>query len=287
MGSTSVCWLGHASSIPLSRRRGGSAEAAAGPCLMRIPGAAPPAASISENARLVGLDENPVRALVEGPLAAAVSDVAESTYREDVLNERIADLDWLAQRAAAHQDVNARLLELADAVIPLAFGALYRDDERVCEMLREDASGRVARLGDLAGRGEWLVTVLRDEEPALVDDDAVNELDAQIGTSTPGRAFLLEKRRADVAARAALRADEEIADAALARLEPVAERAYPEPLARSGEAVIVLRVSLLARRDAAPRLDAEISGLAADLESRGYRVRATGPWPAYRFGALP
>jgi hypothetical protein len=48
----------------------------------------------------------------------------------------------------------------------------------------------------------------------------------------------------------------------------------------------VLRVSLLAPRAKAGALDGAIAAVTRDLDPLGYRVRATGPWPAYRFGSL-
>lgn len=237
-------------------------------------------------AALRGIDGTTVRSVTEAGLAAAVSDVDGEAYAGDALNERIADLDWLAERATAHQGVNARLLELAGTVLPLAFGALYRDDERVREMLREDAPGRIARLERLAGRGEWLVTIVRDAGSPS-DDDALRGLDREIAASAPGRAFLLEKRRGEVAARAAERADADAARAALARLGAAAERSYEEPVAGGGPDVVVLRVSLLAPRDARPAIDHAVRATEGELAPRGYRLRVTGPWPAYRFGSLP
>src|SRR5207247_8805193 len=89
-------------------------------------------------------------------------DVDEAVYGEAPLNEHVRDLDWLAARAAQHQVVNGRLLELLGTVLPLSFGAIYRDDDRVRAMLREDTADRGALLASLAGRAEWVVTVSRD-----------------------------------------------------------------------------------------------------------------------------
>jgi len=83
------------------------------------------------SAGLTGIDEAPVGCVVEGALLAAASDVAETEYGETPLNEHVRDLDWLAARAAQHQAVNGRLLELVGTVLPLSFGAIYRDDDRV------------------------------------------------------------------------------------------------------------------------------------------------------------
>jgi gas vesicle protein GvpL/GvpF len=244
-------------------------------------------AAALETADVIGLEGQRVRALVEGPLVAAESDVAPSEYGEDALNDRIRDLDWLTPRAARHQAVNERLLELADSVIPLSFGTLYRDDQRVREMLREDAAARAARLADLVGKAEWVVTVVRGAERPSGADAELRELDQQIASSAPGRAFLLEKRRATVAVAAMRRADAEVARRAVAALEPVSERTYRETVAQGGPDVVVFRASLLAPRDGARAVESAIVALQDTIAPEGYRVRATGPWPAYRFGSLP
>jgi gas vesicle protein GvpL/GvpF len=247
-----------------------------------------PATSSSgiEAAALVGIDESRVRAIPERDLAAIASDLPEEEWRDEVLNERIGDLDWLAPRAAAHQEVNARALELTGALIPLAFGALYRGDERVREMLREDHDAKARKLAELRGKAEWVVTVTRGaaDVPGMTADLAA--LDREIASSDPGRAYLLEKRRTTVASAAAERADDDAARRAFDVLATVSERTYREPVARGGPDVVALRVSLLAPRSdpSVPRAIAHITG---ELGQNGYRVRATGPWPAYRFGSLP
>jgi hypothetical protein len=244
------------------------------------------AAAGVEPAQIAGLDGARVRAIVDGPFAAAYSEVDDAEYGESAINERVRDLDWLTPRASAHQSVNARLLDLAGVVLPLSFGALYRDDARVKEMLREDLHARRARLEALAGRAEWVVTVLRDSAHAVGAADELRALDDEIAASAPGKGYLLEKRRTTVASEAASRADVDASERALGALIRVAERSYREPVAKGGNDVVVLRVSLLAPRAKAGVIDGAIAAVTRDLDPLGYRVRSTGPWPAYRFGSL-
>lgn len=245
-----------------------------------------PAAPAIAAARLAGIDGSAVDVIVEAPLAAVSSVVDEREYSSDVVNERIRDMDWLTPRAAVHQAVNASVLEIAETVLPLSFGVLYLDDDRVRAMLREDAASRTERLSALRGRGEWVVTVTRDGASADAPED-LEELDREIATSAPGRAFLLEKRRTRVAREVVERSDADAARLALVTLEESCERTYREPVATGGHDAVILRVSLLATREAARGVDEAIASLGRDLAARGYAVRSTGPWPAYRFGSLP
>jgi hypothetical protein len=167
----------------------------------------------------------------------------------------------------------------------LSFGAIYRDDERVRQMLSEDAGDRSAQLASLAGHAEWVVTVSRDAD-APADDADVRALDAQIAASPPGRAFLLDKQRGTTLTRSIEKRDTEAASDALAVLEGVAMRTYQEPVVAGGTDAVALRASILVAREREPALVKAIGELEGRLGERGYRVRASGPWPAYRFGAL-
>ena len=112
----------------------------------------------AENARAIaeselrGVEGGRVTAVVEAALSGATSTVWASDYDEAPLNEHLRDLDWLAPRAAAHQEVNGRLHELLDAVVPVSFGAIYRDDDGVRALLRSRAGELAERLASLRGR---------------------------------------------------------------------------------------------------------------------------------------
>ena len=237
-------------------------------------------------ANLRGIDGGRVETIVEGRLLGATSAVPASDYEETPLNERLQDLEWLAPRAAAHQEVNGKLLEIADAVIPLAFGAIYRDDEGVRELLRTRADDFADRLRAVEGRAEWIVSIERDGSAAPTGG-AVRALDAEIAAAPPGRAFLLGKRRDEVIREERRTRDAALAEETWATIEAIAERVYREPLIEDPTAAAIARFSVLAHRDREIELGDLVRRLGASGVSEGYRVRLSGPWPAYRFGGLP
>ena len=244
------------------------------------------AAPVVAASKLRGIEGAPVESLVEGPLLAATSVVPVSDYEEGPLNEHLQDLDWLAPRAAAHQDVNSKLLEITGAVLPLAFGAIYRGSDGVRGLLRSRADELRDRLGSVEGRAEWIVSVERDEtSPAA--SVALGELDAEIASAPPGRAFLLGKRRDDVLRDERRARDAVIAEETAAAVEAIGERVYREPLIDDPAVSAVARFSVLAERGREAELGEAVRQLGATGISRGYRVRVSGPWPPYRFGGLP
>jgi gas vesicle protein GvpL/GvpF len=235
---------------------------------------------------LRGIDAGRVDGIVEGALLGVTSAVSPAEYEEGPLNEHLQDLEWLAPRAASHQEVNGRLLEVADAVIPLAFGAIYRDDAGVRDLLRGRADDFTDRLRAVEGRAEWIVSIERDGVAAPTGG-AVGALEAEIAAAPPGRAFLLGKRRDEVMREERRARDAAVAEETWATIEAIAERVYREPLIEDATSAAIARFSVLARRDREVELGDVVRSLGASGVSDGYRVRLSGPWPAYRFGGLP
>jgi hypothetical protein len=244
------------------------------------------AADAIRRAGLRGIEDGPVGSVVGGALLGATSFVDAAAYDEAPLNEHIQDLEWLAPRAAAHQEVNAKLLALTDTIVPLAFGSIHTSDDRIRELLRERQDELVARLDALRGRAEWIVSVERRDDTD-VESPALKTLEREIAASPPGRAFLLGKRREAVAREERRVRDAAAAEEVAAAVGSASDRVYREPLIDDSAVSSIARFSVLVAReregDLRERLDATRSGPTV----RGYTIRLSGPWPAYRFGGMP
>jgi Gas vesicle synthesis protein GvpL/GvpF len=238
---------------------------------------------------IAGIDDRAVRWIVEDDMAAAVSDVPATEFDETPLNEHVRDLRWLEPRAVAHQAVNARLHELSGAALPLSFGTVFRHDDRVRDLLREQAASLRERLARVAGRSEWVVAVHREAETALASLDAspgLRTLQAEVDTASPGRAHLLRRRLAEARQDALRRADAEVEARLSLALGEIADAVFSEPLPVEATERPMWRGSLLVERAREADLVQALDRLRAELEPRGYTLLLTGPWPAYRFGGL-
>lgn len=230
---------------------------------------------------LRGIAGGRVRAIRQARVVGAVSDVPADEFDQGPLDRNIADADWLAGHAAAHQDVNAVLLEAVGAVLPLAFGTIFRVEEGVRGVLQAHQRELTDGLAAVDGRVEWVVTLDRDREAAF---EYLEHTRDPSGTPAAGegRAYLL-RRKAEVESADELRALDENARAQLLRaLEGVAEHVTEEPLIEGGPAA---RLTVLVRRDAQDVLGRAVEAYAAHWRDRGYEPRLAGPWPPYRYGA--
>jgi hypothetical protein len=175
-------------------------------------------------------------------------------------------------------------------VIPLAFGTVFRDDERVRQLLRDRAAGLAERLDAVRGCAEWVVALhlVREPGPELVAQasPALQVMRAEVDSSSPGRAHLLRRRMAEVERDEARRLRQVAAEETLASLRETATDVYQEPLPADSVERPLLRASVLVRRRDESRFLNAIERLRGRWPEPTYRLVLTGPWPPYRFGGI-
>ncbi|RST15853.1 GvpL/GvpF family gas vesicle protein [Streptomyces sp. WAC05374] len=246
-------------------------------------------------AGLTGVAGAPVRVVAEEDLAGVVSAVPAADFEERPLAAHLEDLEWLEAVARAHHGVVDAVAGRA-TVLPLRLATIYRDDERVRDLLRTGRAAFRSRLSRLAGHVEWGVKVYADPSaaaPAPTGSAGSRGSERSEGGGpggeelSPGRAYLLGRRRErtarDDAHRAAAEAAGRIHEAARAHaVEHVRHRVQHGPLVRERGENIGNDAYLVP-------VDASEAFLAAVREAAGsdaaVRAEVTGPWAPYSFAA--
>lgn len=241
-------------------------------------------------AGLRGLDDGAVRAIREGELDAFVSDVPEAEFGEAPLNAHLADMAWVTPRAVRHQEVNAALAAARDPLVPLAFGAVFRDAAGVTRMLRERTADIGPRFDLLRGKAEWIAVVRRDAVKAVAamasGSAVLRALKADSEAAPPGRGYLIAKRLDETQRQELRAADANAIAAAVESFEREGRRLFREPLVEDAGGGMLARYSILAARDAGPALEDLRATFERTWGPRGYTVELSGPWPAYRFSTV-
>ncbi|AUA10240.1 Gas vesicle synthesis protein GvpL/GvpF [Streptomyces malaysiensis subsp. malaysiensis] len=210
-----------------------------------------------------GVADEQVGLVETGDLAAAVGPVPAEEFEEDALRAGLERLPRLAALARGHHGVVAALAPLG-AVLPLRLATVYRDEDRVRQILQERRDQFLPLLERLAGHVEWGVKVYTDPgdpgdpgDPVAQADhsDSADQADsgARDGAAAseaageralgPGRAYLaarVRRRRGaedawQAAARAAARIAEEAGSLAVGRVAHRPQRGELAKAAAGGE----------------------------------------------------
>lgn len=216
--------------------------------------------------------EPPLRRVSAGALAAVVRDVRREDFEEG--SPALEDPARLEELVRGHDQVLRRL----DAdVLPLRFGSLFEDDERVCHMLEDRGDALRPALDRLAGHAEWGLRVRArpgDLQRWLTEHARDLRVPEDAGD---GVRWLASRRRENDLRDAAARRSAEVAEAVHRTLGGVAEgaeRRDPEPGA-------ALDATFLVRDEAA--FEAAVEQVAERFGPTGFDLELTGPWPPYSF----
>jgi Gas vesicle synthesis protein GvpL/GvpF len=233
-----------------------------------------------------GVDPDQAVTLIEHEgLAALTSNVSLAEFGEEELRENLNDVEWLEEKARAHEGVLDAALARA-TVVPMRLCTIYRSDQHVREMLDREHEPLADALDRLEGKSEWSVKLIA--EPGALsraaDDGEAGEGAADVA---PGAAYMRERSR-EARVREAL---DELAEAwTLDVHERLASRSIealvnplqnPEVSGHEGDmllngAYLVADADLDAFRD-------EVAALQREHRKHGASVVMSGPWPPYNF----
>ncbi|GAA1518576.1 GvpL/GvpF family gas vesicle protein [Streptomyces albidochromogenes] len=231
---------------------------------------------------LRGVAGAPVRLVADeaGGLVALVSDVPAADFEAAPLAAHFEDLRWLEAVARAHHGV-IDAVAARGTVLPLRLATIYRDDDRVREMITADRAAFTHRLAHLDGSVEWGVKVYLAAAPPAAAEPA-----PEPGLS-PGRAYLRGRHqernaRQDSFREAADSARRVEAAAGAHAAEHVRHRPQQGPLAE-GAGENIMNDAYLVPRDRTDDFRLAVERVAQ--ESAAIRVEITGPWAPYSFAA--
>lgn len=236
---------------------------------------------------LAGIADRPTELLSLDAVAAVISRVPATEYDPDLVEARLEDLGWVGAQGLAHERVVLWFVDNAD-ILPVRLLSMHSNVDALRRALHLDVAGIAAQLARLRGRREWNLKVAYDDAELVRHGAAVSEelrtLDADISGAPPGRRYLLERKRAEVAKGEVARAAQRLAAELLDALRPIAEDARVLPLAAGDQTgSVVLNAALLVRRDAEPALRAEAERRIAAHRALGMLPNLSGPWAPYRF----
>ena len=244
-----------------------------------------PAATTLPDRGLLGVGDVEVELVELGEFSAVVGRLDAPGFAGDALEQNSGDVEWMAEQGLRHEQVVAWFVDHA-SILPSRLLTLFSGVDALRDRVEEDRSTIQSRLDRFGPLDEWDLRVSYESDRVMEHiaeiSGEVEELDRQISEASPGKRFLLEKKRKDLARSESRTAAARLARELLASLRPLAEEVVTvDPPGDAPPAT--LTAALLVRRDRRDRVRSVVAAEGARVESLGLNVRLTGPWAPYRF----
>jgi hypothetical protein len=234
---------------------------------------------------LLGVGDAEVQLMPAPGFVAVLASLPDEEFEGQALERNCANVDWMAEQGLRHEQVIAWFVDHA-SIVPSRFLTLFSSIEALRERVESDGAAIRDALERFDGFREWDLKVgyeaARLEENLGAVSEEIRRLDQEIEQAAPGKAFLLTKKRRDLARSEARAAARRLAHDMLASLEGDAAEVTRLALT-TDDTPVVLNAALLLPRDREEAALERAEREARRLAGLGIAVWYTGPWAPYRF----
>lgn len=140
-----------------------------------------------------GIDFLPV-----DPYFVGMKFVSSDEFSEENIKRNFADLAWIETNARNHVRVISGIMQKY-TVIPFKFGTIFKTTESLKKFIQEYSVSLAENFSAIQDKEEWSVKIYCDKKilnrqmPELCED--IRALERQILESSPGKAFLLNRKK--------------------------------------------------------------------------------------------
>lgn len=223
-------------------------------------------------------------------LYAVVSKVKESEFSEENLKKNLANLEWIKEKANMHEKIIEGIMRNT-CVIPFKFGTIFNTENNLKMMLEKHAEEFKTNLKHLEGKEEWGLKIYCDMErlkEAIGKEDAeVLKMEEEINSSSPGKAFLLKKKKEELIKDALNKRINEYGQESFETLKDLSIEARINKLlpkeVTEREDEMILNAAFLIDKNKVSEFIQATGVLKGKYTNKGLNFDCTGPWPPYNF----
>lgn len=151
---------------------------------------------LHESMKLKGL-----KSLVFGDFHVVVKSVSEGEFSEENFKRNLSNIEWLETNAREHVEV-INILMAQNTVIPFKFGTIFHAEDSLKKFITDYSGSLIENFHQIEGKEEWSVKIYCDRKSLSEQIDELSEetaaLEKQIMASSPGKAFLLKRKKSEL-----------------------------------------------------------------------------------------
>jgi hypothetical protein len=179
----------------------------------------------------------------------------------------------------------------SSTVIPFKFGTIFISDERLGNFITDYSVSLIENLQHLKGKEEWSVKIYCDRTKLNAQIGAISQdvrnLEEEIKSSMPGKAFILKRKKVDLVEKEVQHAigyygqncyDQLAILSATTRINNLLPREVTE---RTDD--MILNASFFVPAEKVSEFLTIIDQSLEKYEEVGFDIEAAGPWPPFSF----
>ena len=240
----------------------------------------------------VGLDlgTEGLECLRFGDFFVIVKYVPESEFSEENLKKNVSDMQWLDSRAREHVRVISLIMEQC-TVIPFNFGTIYQSENSLKKFIQEYSGSLIENLVHLDRKEEWGVKIYCDRKALSQQIDELSKeaaaLETQIMASSPGKAFLLKRKKTELIEKEMDRICKNYGQEYYDEFNKLSETTRLNNLLpkefTGREDTMILNAIFLVGRERKIEFISTIRQLKSKCSILGFDIESSGPWPPFSF----
>jgi hypothetical protein len=238
-------------------------------------------------------DQNDLKCLNFHEFYAFVKQVSSDEFSEENLNKNFADLPWIELHARNHIRIIGEVMKNR-VVIPFKFGTIFNSKESLGKFIHKYSTSLNENLKNIKGKEEWSVkiycnyTLLNEQIIELSED--VNNLEQEILSSKPGKAFLLKRKKVELIEKEVEKIIQLSGQTCYEELASLSEltqinKLLPKEASDRTESMI-LNISCFVNQVKVNEFLGAIVELQKKYKKIGFDMSTAGPWPPFSFTSI-
>ena len=225
-----------------------------------------------------------------GAFYAVVKPVSEAEFSEENLKINLSDIQWLESNVREHVAVISMIME-QNTVIPFKFGTIFNNENSLLKFVEDYEESLVGNMLYIEWKEEWSVKIYCDRKVLTGQIDELSEdaasLEQQIMASSPGKAFLLKRKKTDLIENEMDRLCKKYGQGYFNEFNRLSvsvslNNLLPKELTGRNEEMI-LNAAFLISKERAIDFISTARTLKKLYSSLGFYLELTGPWPPFSF----
>jgi hypothetical protein len=216
--------------------------------------------------------------------------VSDLEFSEENIKKNISDEQWLNKHAREHISMISKIME-KNTVIPFNFGTIYKSNERLIEFLDKNTIALFKVLKYLENKEEWSVKIFCDKNKIVQNistlSDNIADIEYQIKSSTPGKAYILGKKRDEILENEISKIYNTYSKNLFSALKSYTDE-YRLNLILSNDVTgrdedMIVNATFLIQKQNLIDFIKKTDELVLEYDNIGLYLDVTGPWPPYTF----